>query len=489
MIGELARDEKSRALGYSWYGIVYGICGVIGAVMGGYLADPILFVGIPVFEKRPYLLACGVGVVTAICSGVTVYYMLQQKSMSSMEADLVEPEEEYGDEEEEENEEEILSNEKDTYDSRGYAPIAFDIIDEDFGGIDRLALLSKQHYEKPSEYNTTQRRYSGYNEVDITESMELETMQQVADSKKFKPKSAARPQLRQQSESSDPANENTQELTPDSIHLATQHHQKIKPKNKQTPPRPNNDFYSRHIHPYLHIVTRKTILPLSLYTLFALSNSIFYTALSLICAAPVSRGGYNLGQRVAFWSMGGYAAVKIAIKAVYYRCNAAVGTRWCFRIGVAIMVPAVLMVPARVGLDWSQYYESVVQVSGNITTVGDGGVVGRGEVFLRRSMGVIGNAVSNGGYEVPVYALVALTSIMGLGDGLTYLSVVMLITESVPETQYGLIHGLGGCLASIVRTVGPTFGGILWEVGGASWVVFLVVALVIIIEFASSFLA
>ncbi|KAJ3063533.1 hypothetical protein HDU99_004794, partial [Rhizoclosmatium hyalinum] len=44
MIGELTKDDRSRALGYSWYGIVYGICGVVGAVMGGYLADPDIFV-------------------------------------------------------------------------------------------------------------------------------------------------------------------------------------------------------------------------------------------------------------------------------------------------------------------------------------------------------------------------------------------------------------------------------------------------------------
>ncbi|KAJ3221374.1 hypothetical protein HDU81_010687 [Chytriomyces hyalinus] len=65
-----------------------------------------------------------------------------------------------------------------------------------------------------------------------------------------------------------------------------------------------SEFYVKHIAPCLNLVTSRTLVPLSMYTLFALSNAIFFTALSLIAAAPIDRGGYNLSQRVSFRSMG-----------------------------------------------------------------------------------------------------------------------------------------------------------------------------------------
>ncbi|KAI9331739.1 major facilitator superfamily domain-containing protein [Obelidium mucronatum] len=377
MIGELTKDDKSRALGYSWYGIVYGVCGVIGAIMGGVLADPMLYEGVPVLETRPYLLACSIGVFTAAVAGSIVHLMLQKPSLTHPN-DPIE-----------------LENS-----TKGYNQIMFDATEEPID-------LSSNQREKV-DVKGFRRRTSGP-ELDITDCVEMETMETLAEpSRKFNA-------LSKKDDSDAESDDEEEDLSYN-----------------------GGEFYHNHIKPYLNIMTRKTIVPLALYSLFALSNAIFLTALSLIAAAPVSRGGYNLSQRVAFWSMSGYASVKILVKAFYYRTNSVLGTRWTYRLGVGIMIPAVLFVPARFGLNWKTYWASVSELAKNSTIVVASSAASTGlsttaalttsetvGVIVKRSLSSIGNKIHDGGYEVPVAGLVVLTSMMGLGDGLTYLSVVM----------------------------------------------------------------
>ncbi|KAJ3075396.1 hypothetical protein HDU98_008225 [Podochytrium sp. JEL0797] len=405
MIGELTKDDRARALGYSWYGIVYGICGVLGAIMGGYLADPILFIGVPVLEQRPYLLACSLGVLTAATAGGIVYLMLEQTQ--AVEYNPVS---------------------KDAVDSK----VMFDasITEEPIG----------QHTPSISSEGT-RRRTSGQ-ELDITDSVEMETMESALAARKEK-------HTLSEFDNEDDESEMGQHWNEDDSY--------------------RGDFYKNHIRPYLNLLTRKTIVPLSLYALceshaeffelsrthnsilVALSNAVFLTALSLIAAAPISKGGYNLSQRVAFWSMGGYAAVKILVKGFYYKTNALFGTKWTYRLGVFVMVPAVLLVPARLGLNWNAYQSSLATLlsdSTNNTSVAvatpslsaaNGTIVAglkEGVSLIARSFSSIGNKIHDGGYEVPVAGLVVLTSIMGFGDGLTYLSVVMVRRGSNQEAVY-----------------------------------------------------
>ncbi|KAJ3278048.1 hypothetical protein HDU79_001912, partial [Rhizoclosmatium sp. JEL0117] len=175
-----------------------------------------------------------------------------------------------------------------------------------------------------------------------------------------------------------------------------------------------------------------------------------------------------------------YAFMKILVKGFYYKTNSVFGTKWTYRLGVALMLPAILFVPFRFGLDWTKYQASLVELGKSAGEAVASRDTSELQSLVVRSFSSLGNKIHDGGYEVPVYGLVLLMCFMGTGDGLTYLSVVMLITDSVPETQYGLIHGLGGCLASIVRTIGPTLGGVLWEAGGANWVVFVVTGLIVV---------
>ncbi|KAJ3198857.1 hypothetical protein HDU82_000959, partial [Entophlyctis luteolus] len=428
MIGELAKDEKSRALGYSWYGIVYGVCGVVGAIMGGFLSDPSLFTGIPILEARPYLLACMIGVATAAAAGLIVFFGLQQPTVATLPT---------------------KGNKKDPETCTEYnRVVVFDSFDESLS----------------SDFR---RRTSLGFEGDITDSFELAEVSARRDANLDHHKSKLTTRRRNESED---AGERLIDANPDFT-------DDMEGFSVEQPP--EESFYSRHIAPYLRVLNRKTVIPLTMYSLFALSNAIFHTALSLIMAAPIARGGYNLTQSAAFWSMGGYAGVKILVKAFFYRTHRLFGTHWTFRIGVIVMLPVVLLVPARLGLNWNTYQNwpsannDLVALAPQITSVLESNTTNVAREF-RRSLGVP-NKIHDGGYQVPVQWLVVFTSFMGFGDGLTYLSVVMLITDSVSESQYGVVHGLGGCLASIVRTIGPTLGGVLWELGGSNFTVFVLI--------------
>ncbi len=100
-------------------------------------------------------------------------------------------------------------------------------------------------------------------------------------------------------------------------------------------------------------------------------------------------------------------------------------------------------------------------------------------------------ALSTAGIAVvvsaPYWPLYILTGLVGIGEGLSYLAVIMIMTDSVPPTQYGLVHGLGGCLASLVRTIGPSLAGVVWELA-PSWTVFILIAVVVAVEFGASFM-
>ncbi|KAI8616048.1 major facilitator superfamily domain-containing protein [Chytriomyces sp. MP71] len=395
MIGELTHTDAARALAYSGYGIVYGVCGAAGAVMGGFLADPERWAHTPVLARLPYLVSCGVGSGTALVSGLVVYFSLETRSTGA------------GREEKEEGA------------GRGYDAVALLDVEED-----AFPVLAARGRRRGSDVG------------DVSDALEMTLRGDASPGLKrggARQNRAGEEEGWEGSEAGDVS---------DTESIAT-----LGKKDD---------------------------------CLFALSNAIFFTALSLIAAAPVARGGYNLSQGVAFWSMAGYAVVKIVIKTVYYKVNAALGTRWTYRVGVGVMLPAILLIPARLGLDWVAYERSLTEVAA--------AGVGARESLWARSFATVSSNVANVGYAVPITALVALTSVMGAGDGLTYLSVVMLITDSVPETQYGLVHGLGGCLASIVRTVGPIFGGIVWEEGGANWVVFVCIAFIVMGELGVSFI-
>ena len=73
------------------------------------------------------------------------------------------------------------------------------------------------------------------------------------------------------------------------------------------------------------------------------------------------------------------------------------------------------------------------------------------------------------------FILVVVMILIGLVEVFTYLSVIVMITESVshqPESlkSLGLVHGVASTCSALVRAISPTVSGTLWEYGKSSLV-------------------
>ncbi|KAJ3031585.1 hypothetical protein HDV00_008247 [Rhizophlyctis rosea] len=202
------------------------------------------------------------------------------------------------------------------------------------------------------------------------------------------------------------------------------------------------------LHPYISILSIRTIIPIFLYSSYALGNSLFHTALPLLAAASPSQGGFGLTAREMGFVMTSLSFVKLLMKGFYSPIHKQLGTLLCFRIGTGLLIPAAFLGP-------------LLRAWWNDEVGGDGG-----------------DGATAGPWIGFLYLSAACT---GMGEGLMYLSTIMFLTNSVGHEHYGLIHGVSGCVASVVRTVGPTTAGALWEVGkvtGRPWLVFVLCSLV-----------
>lgn len=188
----------------------------------------------------------------------------------------------------------------------------------------------------------------------------------------------------------------------------------------------------RFLHSYIPLLTLSTLIPILLYTIHKLTHTVFHTSLPLLASASTSHGGFGLPPKSTSLAMSMLSLSKLVLKASYYPIHRILGTRWCYVLGSGMIVPAVL-IPPLFGRDpgymWPAIYTSAVLV--------------------------------------------------GAGEGLVYLSSIMLITRSVERRRFGLVHGLAGCVGSFMKTVGPAVAGWVWEIGveaGNGWWVFGVCA-------------
>ncbi|KAJ3070367.1 hypothetical protein HDU98_006612 [Podochytrium sp. JEL0797] len=176
-----------------------------------------------------------------------------------------------------------------------------------------------------------------------------------------------------------------------------------------------------HVAPYLSILNRNTLIPLLLYTLYAFTNSVLHTAIPLISASDAPKGYHLPQKRTAQISM--YTALaKLAAKSVFMGCHSVLGSLGLYRTGTGLLLPALVLVSG-------VWYGLVGLIPGLL--------------------------------------------VIGVGESWAYLSLVMLITEGAQAhdrqgkgATLGLVHGVSGCFAAIVRTVGPALAGVVWETAG-----------------------
>ncbi|KAI9205319.1 major facilitator superfamily domain-containing protein [Polychytrium aggregatum] len=179
------------------------------------------------------------------------------------------------------------------------------------------------------------------------------------------------------------------------------------------------------------LLSIRTIMPMLLYSIYALSNSIYGTSLPLLASASHEAGGFGMGTGETGAAVMTTSIAKLGAKILFYPVQRRFGTVWTYRIGCLLIIPAVLLPP----------------IFGQISTWP---------------------------------ALIAAACFIGVGEGWLYISVVMMITDSVKVKHLGLIHGLAGCMASVVRTIGPAVSGLVWQVGSdlhSPWLVFAMASL------------
>ncbi|KAI8804580.1 major facilitator superfamily domain-containing protein [Cladochytrium replicatum] len=201
-------------------------------------------------------------------------------------------------------------------------------------------------------------------------------------------------------------------------------------------------FYRAHIAPYTTVLTARSIHIILLYSLFAFADSTFNTAMPLLAASPPDKGGLAMTPKSTALAVTCGNVAKLVTKAVFYLLQKHFGTMGCYRLGVSfIMLAALTLALLRAG-------------------AGDGSAV---------------------------WQLVAAAVFAGIGSGISYLSVILALTESVSSEHLGLIHGLAGTTASLVRTVGPIVSGGLWQAGVREHVPGIVFVFCLLVEVGALF--
>jgi MFS family permease len=89
-IGDIARDQRTRAWGYSIYGAIYGLSGILGPLIGGLLANPAdlypnTFSKAGFFGKYPFMLVSIFVVIMNFFGFISIYYYLNEDSKKDYE--------------------------------------------------------------------------------------------------------------------------------------------------------------------------------------------------------------------------------------------------------------------------------------------------------------------------------------------------------------------------------------------------------------------
>ncbi|KAJ3101884.1 hypothetical protein HDU97_000997 [Phlyctochytrium planicorne] len=237
MIGELGKDEKTRAIGYSAYGMAFGAAGILGTFLGGFLSDVRLFAGNEFLRARPSFLACLVGAMLAVVAIVVTTNMMKEVPGK------------YG--------------------------------------------HGESHYTALTEED-------GASEADADPNSSFSVEMTLVDT---------------------PATKATTHIE-DCISKSSLDEFTQSPLPPPPPPTAGSLAHALYgvrcaLHPYISLISRTTIPPIALFSLFSLTNALYHTVLSLLVEAPVERGGYHLTTRdMAIASMMS-SVTKLFIKAAY----------------------------------------------------------------------------------------------------------------------------------------------------------------------------
>ncbi|KAJ1568676.1 hypothetical protein HK405_015304 [Cladochytrium tenue] len=526
MIGELATDDRSRALGYSAYGVVFGLAGIFGSLLGGFLANPELFTGVPFLSARPYLLACLVGFALAAVGIVMTMNLLVEargakggggggarrgSTAAAVPASLGSYDTLGTEADEDDDEDTDLDSQGDDEDgagsdgfeqtrveAKGGSPRGANIVSLSFSASSALELESPRPSLDAKRALASHRR-AAPDDVELAtfrpDSTFVADFQADAEGQREGRRRRQRLRRHRRRSSSSSLSKVGPHVLPGSGGAAAGAAAAYVPGTVVASARRRLQaswgWMVSALRPYAAVASARTAVPIAMYTLFAFTNSLFHTALPLLAAAGATAGGLQLGPQQTAVAMAAMAAAKILVKAAFLPVHARLGTLAAFRAGAGLMLPAVLLVPLRLGYRASAAAAATAATTAAVAARDFAAGLHAGHAGMELAAAATnGTAAASaatgwGDSPVPFWPLAVLTATMGLGEGLAYLSVVMVITDSVSADQLGLVHGLAGCLASVARTVAPTLAGAIWEAAPPP-AVFGLTAAVVAVELAAS---
>lgn len=194
----------------------------------------------------------------------------------------------------------------------------------------------------------------------------------------------------------------------------------------------NNDQHNT-IPPTNSLLLPSAILPISLYCCIACVCMIYSTAIPLYFSSSLESGGLALTA-----SQSSIPITTIALSALllqmspFYKIVAKYGSSRCYSVAMSLLCPCLVLIPA----------------VGSLTS---------------SSSPPTPTATFSSWFQIA--SLCAVMIPVGFGEAVSYQSVILMITESVPVSKLGITHGFACTAAAVVRTLSPTITGILWEMG------------------------
>ena len=173
--------------------------------------------------------------------------------------------------------------------------------------------------------------------------------------------------------------------------------------------------------PAFSFLSRSTLGPICMYMLIAYTNMAYFTSIPLFYSAPHDDGGLGLDSRDTSLSLTVISGSKLFIQLIVFQKLFLVmkDSRKTYRLGMSIFIPMHLLIPM---------------------------------LYLMSSFGF---TLFN------VLLMVA----FGCGESISYLSVILRITESNHVKNLGIAHGFASTVAALVRTIAPSSTGYIWEYG------------------------
>ena len=287
--------------------------------------------------------------------------------------------------------------------------------------------------------------------------------------------------------------------------------------------------------------SRKSLLILCIYFAFMLSSSLFLTSIPLLSSSPHSKIlkppsnfnlqqslqskiqlGLGLGPKPTSLLMSSTSFSKLIFKSLFPLLHFYFGSLSCFKVSTGlVMGPSVGFFPLLAVWTWNEIsrnnhndtldasfsiasHSSINNNNNNMHEVKERHLLNLSSIhspflMIRSSFSpsppIQYHSISQDPHAwLPSFLipLIMLSACAGAGEGIAYLALIMMITDSVEEKvgsdtrkQYGLIHGFAGCLASIAKTLGPTLAGMVWEYIGGTFLFIGISAWIILLSIAS----